>query len=279
MNHTYFKQMYIFALIIASMALSLELQAASTFKQMKNDESKGGWEVIWSESYGFADAAILSGCVYFGCAQNYLGYKLDELKKKIGKQLIEQALRNKGKVMFGPGKLKIEAGTAFWSTYYKVYNPLKGRHEKVTTDRYVRLFVKYRRKNEDSSPSLGRHVPWDKNLGDKIISHRDILEGSYLSSGNKKYKLVIQGDGNLVIYEGTGSVWATNSNGKGYPPFELSMQGDGNLVIYDGKGNATWASNTNGKGKKPFTLLMQNDRNLVIYDSNNKATWASNTVK
>lgn len=128
------------------------------------------------------------------------------------------------------------------------------------------------------TPNLqGRHVAWTINVGDHIVSHREIAEGSYLESNNNRYKLVVQGDGNLVIYEGAIPVWATGTDGKGVPPFKLAMQGDGNLVMYDGNGKPTWASNTNGKGRGPFRLTMQDDRNLVIYDSQGKSTWALNT--
>ena len=130
--------------------------------------------------------------------------------------------------------------------------------------------------NQDSQ-SAGRHVAWTINVGDHIVSHREIAEGSYLESNNNRYKLVVQGDGNLVIYEGAIPVWATGTDGKGVPPFKLAMQGDGNLVMYDGNGKPTWDSKTNAKGRGPFRLTMQDDRNIVIYDSQGKSTWASNT--
>ena len=66
-------------------------------------------------------------------------------------------------------------------------------------------------------------------------------------------------------------------NGQGSAPFKVVMQQDGNLVIYD-KNRAIWASDTNGKGSAPFSVIMQDDGNLVIYDSGNKPTWASNTM-
>ena len=58
--------------------------------------------------------------------------------------------------------------------------------------------------------------------------------------------------------------------------YKFVMQGDGNLVLYQG-GAARWASNSNGKGTAPYRLVVQNDRNVVIYDRNNSATWASNS--
>lgn len=129
---------------------------------------------------------------------------------------------------------------------------------------------------QEGTGSEGRHVPPTQNLGDRITSHREMPEGSYLQSGDGRFKMVMQGDGNLVIYQsGVGAIYASNTDGTGSPTFKLAMQSDGNLVIY-GSGGATWASNTNGVGQGPYTLVMQNDGNLVIYDRNG-AIWASNT--
>ena len=100
---------------------------------------------------------------------------------------------------------------------------------------------------------------------------------SSLKSNNDKYNFVMQGDGNLVLYEGSTVHWASNTNGKGTTPYRLAMQNDGNLVIYDKNNSATWASNTNGKGNAPYRLVVQDDRNVVIYDADNSATWATNT--
>lgn len=122
----------------------------------------------------------------------------------------------------------------------------------------------------------GRDVGLRQNLGDRVSSHRELQEGSYLRSSDGRWTTVIQGDGNLVIYGPRGPIWASNTDGRGVPPFMLAMQSDGNLVIY-GRNGATWASNTNGRGNAPFTLVMQNDANLVIYDSSGRPTWASNT--
>jgi hypothetical protein len=118
---------------------------SSTFNDMKRDIEAGWDEVLWSESYGMGDAAALAACVYFQCAAAYLGQRLEDLATKVGKDLLMQTLQNKGKVLTGPGNFQVQAGDAYWSVYQKIWNPLKGRHEKVTTERYVRLYVRYRR--------------------------------------------------------------------------------------------------------------------------------------
>lgn len=80
-------------------------------------------------------------------------------------------------------------------------------------------------------------------------------------------------------FSGGNAIWSSRSDGKGQSPRRLVMQNDGNLVIYDVYGRPTWASRTDNKGAKPHRLVMQDDGNLVIYDGNNRPTWASNTAR
>lgn len=59
----------------------------------------------------------------------------------------------------------------------------------------------------------------------------------------------------------------------------MVLQGDGNLVLYNpseaGKPeHPRWASNTNGKAKD-CVLAMQDDGNLVLYGGDKHAIWAS----
>jgi hypothetical protein len=70
--------------------------------------------------------------------------------------------------------------------------------------------------------------------------------------------LILQGDGNLVLYKGTGTgdqggaIW--NSRTQGHNSVFLIMQDDGNLVLYKGtgpvdQGGAIWNSRSfNWKG-------------------------------
>jgi hypothetical protein len=110
-------------------------------------------------------------------------------------------------------------------------------------------------------------------------------QGQRLDSTNKKYFATMQTDGNFVLYSagsfnGKGKdnpIWATNTMGKGTAPYKVWMQDDGNLVLYDSK-SPIWASNTGGKGKGPYKLLLQDDGNFVLYDSTNAPIWASNTM-
>ena len=62
------------------------------------------------------------------------------------------------------------------------------------------------------------------------------------STGHPAAVLRLQNDGNLVIYDGSTVLWATNVYP--YPGDTLFLQNDGNLVLYNTDGGALWASNT-----------------------------------
>lgn len=108
---------------------------------------------------------------------------------------------------------------------------------------------------------------------DRLSANEQLTAGQRLVSGDGRYSLVMQGDGNLVVYGPTGPTWSSNTNGSGGT--RVVMQGDGNLVIYTSAGAPVFATGTNGLGAN--TLIMQNDSNLVAYASAG-AVWASNNT-
>jgi len=97
--------------------------------------------------------------------------------------------------------------------------------------------------------------------------------GQSLRSCDGRFTLIMQYDGNLVLYQGGSALWSTNSwTTTGY---SAVMQTDGNFVLYDVNQRALFASNT--WGRPGNTLALQNDGNLVIYDTSGRPLWASNT--
>jgi pseudomonalisin len=106
-----------------------------------------------------------------------------------------------------------------------------------------------------------------------LYAGEQLLRGQSLYSNNGLYQLILQDDGNLVLYKSSKALWASGTDGKAVK--NCIMQTDGNLVLYAYNGIAVWASNTNGTGDSSSRLVMQDDGNLVMYK--NGAVWASNT--
>ena len=100
--------------------------------------------------------------------------------------------------------------------------------------------------------------------------------GEQLDASNGCYRLVYQGDNNLVLYDAAWTpLWASGTNGPS--PGFVAMQGDGNFVLYDADGVPRWASGT--PGHPGAVVVMQTDGNLVVYGADGQPLWASNTAR
>ncbi|MGW1076199.1 LysM peptidoglycan-binding domain-containing protein [Streptomyces sp. NPDC002537] len=107
-------------------------------------------------------------------------------------------------------------------------------------------------------------------MGDTLRVGDELGLGQSLQGG--AYALTLQDDGNLVLSEPDGVVWATNTHGKGVQ--RAVLQEDGNFVLYTDDG-AVWATDTNGQDVD--RLVVQADRNVVLYDNDGDPLWASDT--
>jgi hypothetical protein len=101
-----------------------------------------------------------------------------------------------------------------------------------------------------------------------VPAHTNVLNpgeglsvGDSLVSASGNFRLTLQADGNLVEYSQSNPVFATNTTGLN--SWCLIMQGDGNLVLYDVHRTALWASNTGGNAG--VGMIIQDDGNMVIY--------------
>jgi len=97
--------------------------------------------------------------------------------------------------------------------------------------------------------------------------------GQSVHSPSRRFELVQQTDGNLVLYHlangKKGALWGTMTASPG--AFTV-MQTDGNLVVYSKSRKALWASNTSRHGGA--FLQVQNDGNVVVYSKAKKALWS-----
>jgi len=106
-----------------------------------------------------------------------------------------------------------------------------------------------------------------------LISNDVIFPGQVLQSADGYYRLVAQNDGNLVLYTPTRNIWSSNTFMKKFN--KLILQGDGNFVAYDGLWFPTWNSGTFSSGAKK--LVLQDDGNVVLYNKNMQPVWSSGT--
>ena len=79
-------------------------------------------------------------------------------------------------------------------------------------------------------------------------------------------------------------LWATNTGvpyGMTNIPFHLILQTDGDLVVYDSKGSPFWSTGKrrfgDDRAKWGHRLILQNDRNLVLYTAAGLAIWGTKT--
>ena len=96
----------------------------------------------------------------------------------------------------------------------------------------------------------------------------------YLTSTNGRYTLILQRDGNLVLYRVSPRAPLWDSETDGDVATRATLQGDGNFVVY-APDRALWATGTDGE--RVAYAVLQNDGNFVLYRPNGSAAWATGT--
>lgn len=109
---------------------------------------------------------------------------------------------------------------------------------------------------------------------DRFANGEVLIANQYLRSSDKRYVVLLQGDGNLTVYSpGYRVLWSSGTGGKGVS--YAVMQSDGNLVLYRSNWTPVWASGTDGYGLS-FAVI-QNDGNFVSYKYSGQPTWSTET--
>lgn len=109
---------------------------------------------------------------------------------------------------------------------------------------------------------------------DRIVRGQTLRVGQSLTSPNGTYRVSMQSDGNLVLYNRTRALWQTGTRaatGTAYLAFQGS---DANLVLY---GPGRVLKNFAVNGRNGATLLMQNDGVLRLATAGGATVWATNT--
>jgi len=138
-----------------------------------------------------------------------------------------------------------------------------------------------------SSPNEQYYVQM-RGDGALAVYDRGWNEKWYVSTNSPGAFLVVQKDGNLVLYKGSTAVWSTGTYGN--EGARLRLGDDGTLALYSGSGVVLWRAGelVAGSGLQPgqtiassngqYRLVMQSDGNLVCYGRDGSSRWSSQTA-
>jgi len=112
-----------------------------------------------------------------------------------------------------------------------------------------------------------------------LLSGQTLGSLQVLTSANGKFRLCMKHNGNLVLYSDQDLIWSSRTQNKGQPPYKLVMQEDNQLVIYDGSGSCIWGSQTNAEGVRGGWAKLKNTGSFVIFDGDgiNNPLWCTRT--
>lgn len=102
-----------------------------------------------------------------------------------------------------------------------------------------------------------------------------LARGDALPSCDERFRLMLQMDGNVVLYEGDAPLWSTRTVGS--RGFALNMEASGDLLLLTRYGDEVWSSGTDGRSGA--ALLVQDDGNVVIYSARGEAVWATRPAR
>ncbi|KAI9749668.1 MAG: hypothetical protein M4579_006789 [Chaenotheca gracillima] len=146
---------------------------------------------------------------------------------------------------------------------------------------HAKEFQEFSKLNKDMANNLGPASayptpasPSAPRSQDRLAAGEGLLVNQSISSNNGLYRLVLQNDGNLVLFGPHGAMWASQTSGRS-DAFDLVMQADGNLVVYNIFSQPYWASDTWGETDNPEFVVHDNG-NACIY-AGGRPVWATNT--
>lgn len=106
--------------------------------------------------------------------------------------------------------------------------------------------------------------------GANFLARGEVLtEGEYLRSDIGNYQLLMQSDGNLVLYQAGFALWETGTSGN--PGAYVIFQSDGNLVVHASDGVPLWGTET--WQTDASQLVLRDDGDLVLIGSNGHVYW------
>jgi Matrixin len=104
----------------------------------------------------------------------------------------------------------------------------------------------------------------------RLVAGSTMRANQWLTSVNGRYRLYMQGDSNLVLYDTTNmaALWSTGASAANG---QAIFQSDGNFVVYDGDNRPIWFTGT--AGNPGAFMVLQDDGNLVLYSAAGAPLW------
>lgn len=107
-----------------------------------------------------------------------------------------------------------------------------------------------------------------------LNAETNIEKGNYIATRSGHYSLILQNDGNAVMYfnglNGTRPAGFSTGTDNGQ---SLRMQMDGNLALYKSNGTWAWNSKTGGRPyNMNYKLVLYENGKLAIIDAGNQNT-------
>lgn len=122
--------------------------------------------------------------------------------------------------------------------------------------------------NNDSSDNEPVVSEW-KQI---ITNEHMVVDQQYFSNDNSHF-IVMQGDGNLVVYTSAGvPIWASGTHGNWNSVCILNN--NGNMIIDNQSGQRIWETNTEGQ-IDTYSLEFSNSGAFRIVNSSNNVIWES----
>ena len=142
--------------------------------------------------------------------------------------------------------------------------------------------------------SAARKAIWATNTAvgvgrTELVAGTELKGGSWLESSDGHYRLAMQADGDLVVYQGDRPIWSSGTDHGGNGRYYLSLQDNGNAMIYSAARKSVWATNTAVLGLQlgdmgPAVMALQMYLSSLGYwvgvpdgtfgDSTQQAVWA-----
>ncbi|QIH09502.1 MULTISPECIES: putidacin L1 family lectin-like bacteriocin [unclassified Pseudomonas] len=136
--------------------------------------------------------------------------------------------------------------------------------------------------------AIPARIPFAQNGTSTLLPKREMTWNQYLDSPNKRFRLILQADSNLVLYDGQTAVWSAQANqpytqygNKVYENTPTSFYILYYAVLKDREHVRTWSTFNSTPPNRDETaaaertyLRVQDDGNIVITDS--ISVWSSN---